>query len=117
MLKQFVRDRQNRKVGVLLADKIDGQVRVGFSFARPHCWDHTVEGYIKYGDDFNQERGEDIAHGRMWVGSDATCPGKYRYDVIGFIERANKYFQDAQHARFAMEDGLVSIVNVCEATA
>ena len=122
MLKQFVRNRDGQKVGVMVADSFDGQVCVGFSFARKgktnmyNVFDAQgqficVISEDKCGDEFDQKIGEDIAYGRMMTGSNVTAPGRYRYDVIGFIQRANQYFQGDTPASFEFVDGLVSVCN------
>lgn len=118
MLKQFVRDRQNRKVGVMVASATDGNVRIGLSFARPHkiasvaiVTDYREEQFEAGvdGDDFDVCRGEDIATGRMIAGTSPVVPGRYRRQVLDFVYRANRYFKDTEGCGIDCVNGLMTV--------
>jgi len=86
MLIRYIRDRKNRKVGVVVALDAD---RVGWSMC------HTTAG-----DKFDREKGLKIAIGRAehrpvsiinvlsW-----DIPSSIRMELLSMLERAGRYFQ------------------------
>lgn len=92
MLKQFVRNG-NVKVGVMVADVVDGQIRVGVSYARKSYKPNPA----KFGGDhFDKFLGEELAVGRMVLGDVPNVPVKYYDQFVDFVGRINKYFADAE---------------------
>jgi len=81
-LMQYVRDRKGNPRGVVIADSLDNNIRLGWSYAN-----------FRAGDKFNKKRGIEIASGRLETGTNQTVPN----DVIPILEnmagRAKKYFK------------------------
>lgn len=72
------------KIGIMLADKVEGKLRIGYSAVN----------YLK-GDVFNKEFGLRIARGRMSK-SRVLVKDKLAETIVVFADRAKKYFQDAE---------------------
>lgn len=92
MLKQFIRNKNNQKIGVLVADSVDGQVLVGWSMARRAGRSKL---YKRSQDEFDVQRGMEVATGRMYMGSKTEIPNSIRDTYLSFVNRANRYFQDS----------------------
>jgi hypothetical protein len=54
MLRQYVRDKQGRPCGVVVSDKLSGEIYFGYSLCN-----------TKKGDKYNREKGLEIAIGRL----------------------------------------------------
>lgn len=91
MLKQFVRAKNGRVVGVMVASVQSGAVCVGVSYAR-HSHKDLPQKFG--GDKFDKHLGESLAVGRMDLGYVPNVPAKYYDQFCQFVNRANKYFQD-----------------------
>ena len=81
-LMQFVRDRQGQPRGVVIAKKVNGTVRVGWSFSNK-----------KAGDSFNKKRGIDIATGRVYTTTRSKIPNSVNKVIENMVERSTKYFR------------------------
>jgi hypothetical protein len=86
MLIRYIRDRKNRKVGVVVAIDAD---RVGWSMC------HTTAG-----DKFDREKGLTIAIGRAEHRPvsiinvlSKEIPASIRMELLSMLERAGRYFQ------------------------
>ena len=86
MLIRYIRDRKNRKVGVVVAIDAD---RVGWSMC------HTTAG-----DTFDREKGLAIAIGRAEHRPvsiinvlSGYVPSSIRMELLSMLERAGRYFQ------------------------
>lgn len=104
MLKQFIRNKNNQKIGVLVADSVDGEVLVGWSLARRAS---RPKRYKLLQDDFDAQRGLDVATGRMYIGSKKEIPNSIRDAYLLFVNRANRYFQDS--VAFYPEQAMVQV--------
>lgn len=91
MLKQFIRNKNNQKIGVLVANSVDGQVLVGWSMALRAGRSKLY----KRQDEFDAQRGLEVATGRMYMGSKTEIPNSIRDTYLSFVNRANRYFQDS----------------------
>lgn len=81
---QFLKETQPRhKIGVMVADVVDGEVRAGWSLANRK-------------DKFDQKRGTEIAMGRLQHGTSELVPDSIRLEYEYYVDRANRYFKDAQ---------------------
>jgi hypothetical protein len=87
MLTQYIRDgKTNRKVGVMIAKpstEDDNMVIVGWS----KCCDK---------DRFSRDRGKKIAEARCVTGTCAIIPPDIEDDLIYFVERVQKYYQEKE---------------------
>lgn len=104
MLKKFIRNKKNQKIGVLVADCVDGQVLVGWSLARRAG---RVRDVFHPQDDFNEVRAMEVATGRMYMGSKTEIPNSIRDTYLSFVNRANRYYQDA--TAFYPETAMVQV--------
>ena len=79
---EYVKDRKNRKVGVLLGSLIDEKISIGWSQA------HIAL------DKFNSEKGKKIARGRLqgW-GYNVTVPHIIHKRMKKFVNRCQRYFK------------------------
>lgn len=77
MIFQYVRNRQNQRVGIVVACSKE---QVGWSAC-------------KKGDRFNKERGMEIAIGRASVGSEVKPPLYVSFTLEIMKERAERYFK------------------------
>lgn len=93
MLKQFVRAKDGRCVGVMVASVVDGQVRVGVSYARKSYQQNPTK---VGGDRFDKFLGEELAVGRMVLGDVPNVPVRYYDQFVNFVGRINNYFADAE---------------------
>ena len=103
MLKQFIRNKNNQKIGVLVADSVDGQVLVGWSLARRANREYTGASQ----DEFDVQRGLEVATGRMYMGSKTEIPNSIRDTYLSFVNRANRYYQDS--TAFYPEQAMVQV--------
>ncbi len=76
--------KSEEKIGVMLADKVDGKLRIGYSAVN----------YLK-GDVFDKEFGIRTARGRMSKNR-VLVKDRLAETLTNFAERAKKYFQDAE---------------------
>jgi hypothetical protein len=81
MISQYVRDRRGQPRGVVVAKKVNGVVKVGWSYVN-----------VNAGDEFNKNLAYKIAVGRTLKDTNATMPHDVKKTVCVFTPRANKYF-------------------------
>lgn len=91
MLRQYVRNAKNEKMGVMVAFKDGDKCMVGFSFCRESH------------DEFNKDLGEKIAIGRALKHRDAVRENIDKHipfhaidQVAHFTDRCKKYFKDCE---------------------
>lgn len=82
MIKQYLKNKQNNKIGVLLAYAHEGKVRIGYAACSP------IDVYDKY-------LGEVIATGRAEKGI-SDLPNRYYSEAAVFIGRCQRYFKNEQ---------------------
>ena len=82
MLKQYIRNKKNNPIGVLLADKIDNDIQLGFSLCSKR-------------DTYNKEKGMQIALHRLHHKGVLNIPDSINELVDAFELRAAKYFKIA----------------------
>jgi len=92
MKKLFVKQKNGRKIGVLIAMKdVEGKVVVGFS----QCCKN---------DSFDKSFGEEIAARRAFAYSDRDCvdniPFKVAAALPGFLDNCKRYFKDCEMPRW-----------------
>lgn len=92
MIKQFMRNSRNEKVGVIVGHVKDGQCYIGFSKCN-----------TSHDDEFSRELGEKIAFDRSLkmvnMGLDeasSKMPLSSLGEIEGFTGRCVRYFKDAQ---------------------
>lgn len=86
MLKQYIRDKKNNPIGILLATKKDNVIHIGWSLCSKK-------------DKFNKEKGMTIALGRMmfyYIPQPGLIPfgipNSIQENVAYIADRANRYF-------------------------
>jgi hypothetical protein len=89
MIKQFLKNKQNQKIGVLIAYAHENQVKIGYSACSP------ADVYDKY-------LGEVIATGRAEKGI-YYIPYRYYDTAVEFIERCNRYFKNEKMPEWTTE--------------
>jgi hypothetical protein len=82
VIYEYVRNKENAPVGLVLATVVNGKVAVGWSKACKR-------------DKFDRELGIKIATGRAAFGSDIPLPTGYEDRLRRLIVRAKKYFKQA----------------------
>jgi hypothetical protein len=102
MLINYLRDKSNNPVGVVVAIKdpdYGNEIRLGWS----QC--HTPL------DRFNREKGIEIAIGRARCDRQPKkpLPHDIRYALVNLLQRAKKYYQDASVSDQAL--GLTCVTN------
>jgi len=86
MIKEFVKNKNGEKIGVLVATSID-DFEVGIGWSKVHT----------QLDKFNKERGEEIAIGRAIKAKDLIyIPLSFDKKMDDFIERCRKYYKDKE---------------------
>jgi hypothetical protein len=81
-LRKYIRDKNHKPIGIVIAEKIGGEIHWGWSLCN-----------FKKGDRFNREHGIKIAEGRILHGTNAEMPIAVRECMNLFIPRARKYFK------------------------
>ena len=81
-LVQYARDRKGNPIGVVMAIKatVGSSVRISWSACCKH-------------DEFNKEKGKQIARARAYTGTAAIIPRKFRPIVEKMYDRAVDYFK------------------------
>lgn len=85
---QRTRDRKNNPKGVLVAKKIRGSVRIGWSLAN-----------FKAGDKFNLQEGLKVAEARATGGEGEPIPNSIQDDYSDFVNRSVRYFFKGKSVR------------------
>jgi len=80
---EYVRDDKGEPRGVLLAAKVDGSVRLTWSYAN-----------VKAGDHFKRSLGVRIAEGRLHKPTKRETPDRILKRVQRFANRARRYFKE-----------------------
>ena len=86
-IHEFVKDPKNESEmrGCLAASKVDGEVRVGFSFCRKSA---------ELSDSFDRDRARSIAYGRILANRcGSTIPRSFEPNVDAFIDRCKRYYK------------------------
>jgi hypothetical protein len=87
VLKQYIRDKKNNPIGILLATQEDNGIHIGWSLCSKK-------------DKFNKEKGMTIALGRMnvyYIDNDmdymlTVIPNTIKKDFQYIYDRADRYF-------------------------
>lgn len=82
IIKQYIKDRKQNRVGVVLAFKEDNDVYIGWSRAN-----------INAGDRFNKDFGDMIAKNRAKTGSNKQIPHDFKPVIENIARRAKSYFK------------------------
>jgi hypothetical protein len=80
-MKQYIRDRQRNKVGVMLAFLDGNEVMVGWSVVCKH-------------DTFDNVKGEKIAASKALGRAETTIPRKWDEQISFFCNRVTRYFKE-----------------------
>lgn len=88
MILQYIRNRNNQPIGIMVADIIDGTMRIGISRCNKK-------------DRFNKNRGMAIATGRLNCEDhhnfiDEDTPSEISVQIDNFNNRARRYFKPKQ---------------------
>jgi len=93
-LIQYVRDRKRRRVGVMLARKVNDELKISFSLCNMKL------------DKFCKKRGLLIAQARLDKPKIRHVPQSVRHSLASFIDRAERYYHIKYKDGVAIHTGL-----------
>jgi hypothetical protein len=83
MLKQYIRDKDNHPIGLMVSDLINGEIHFGYSVLHKN-------------DKWNKTKAHLIAFNRLHAPSMAELPYKAQAQFERFEMRSKKYFVNKQ---------------------
>lgn len=89
IIKQYIKDRKENRVGVVLALKEDNNIYIGWSRANTRA-----------GDKFNKEFGDRIAINRAKTGSNKKVPHDFVPVIKDIAQRAERYFKGCKLVQY-----------------